>query len=72
MIPIEYRLLGLVVKASASKPENPGFESRLYRRDSSRSSHTNDLKNGTKVATLPGTWRYRVSTWTVRPGVNIL
>ena len=26
------------------------------------SSHTSDLKIGTPVATLPGTWRYRVST----------
>ena len=33
------RLAGLVVKASASGTEDPGFESRL-RRDVSRSSHT--------------------------------
>ena len=36
-------LVGLVVKASASRAEDPGFESRL-RRDFSRSSHTSDLK----------------------------
>ena len=47
------RLGGLVVKASASGAEDPGFESRL-RRDFSRSSHTSDLKIGTPVATLPG------------------
>ena len=38
------------------------------------SSHTSDLKLniGTPVATLPGAWRYRVSTGTGRPGVSIL
>ena len=35
------RLGGLVVKASASGAEDPGFESRL-RRDFSGSSHTSD------------------------------
>ena len=66
-----YRLVGLVVKASASGAEDPGFESRL-RRDFSGSSHTSDSKIGTPVATLPGAWRYRVSTVTGRPGVSIL
>ena len=33
----------MVVKASASKTEDPGFESRL-RRDFPESSHTSDLK----------------------------
>ena len=65
------RLVGLVVKASASRAEDPGFESRL-RWDFSGSSHTSDLKNGTPVATLPGAWRYRVSVGTGRPGVSIL
>ena len=36
------------------------------------SSHTSDLKTGTPVAALPGTWQYRVSTETGRPGVRIL
>ena len=36
------------------------------------SSHTSDLKTGTPVATLPGAWRYRVSTGTGWPGVSIL
>ena len=58
-----------MVKASASRAEDPGFESRL-RRDFS--SHTSDFKIGTPVATLPGAWRYRVSAGTVRPGVSIL
>ena len=66
-----YRLVGLVVKASASRAEGPGFESRL-RRDFSGSSHTSDLNIGTPVATLPGAWRYRVSAGTGRPGVSIL
>ena len=38
-----HRLAGLVVKASASGAEDPGFDSRLWR-DFSRSSHTGDLK----------------------------
>ena len=65
------RLVGLVVKTSASRAEDHGFESRL-RRDFPRSSHTSDLKIGTPVATLPGAWRYRVSAGTGRPGVSIL
>ena len=46
------RLVGLVVKASASGVEDQGFESRL-RRDFSGSSHTSSLNIGTPVATLP-------------------
>ena len=65
------RFIGLVVKASASRAEGPGFESRL-RRDFSGSSHTSGSKIGTPVATLPGAWRYRVSAGTGRPGVSIL
>ena len=65
------RLGGLVVKASASRAEDPGFESRLHR-DFSGSSHTSDLEICTPVATLPGAWRYRVSTGTGQPGVCIL
>ena len=65
------RLGGQVVKASASRAEDPGFESRL-RRDFSGSIHTSDLNIGTPVATLPGAWRYRVSAGTGRPGVSIL
>ena len=52
------RLVGLVVKASASRVEDPEFESRL-RRDFSGLIHTSDLKLGTPVATLPGTCRGR-------------
>ena len=63
---INYRLGGLVVKASASGAEDPGFESRL-RRDFSGSSHTSDLKIGTPVTTLPGAWHYRVSAGLVGP-----
>ena len=64
-------LVGLVVKASASRAEDPGSESRL-RRDFCGSSHTSDLKIGTPVAAQPGAWRYRVSAGTGRPGVSIL
>ena len=47
------RLGGLVVKASASRAEDPGFESRL-RRDFSGSTHTSDLQIATPAAILPG------------------
>ena len=65
------RLVGLVVKASASRAEDPGFKS-CSRRDFSGSSHTSDLKIGTPVATLLSAWRYWVSTGTGWPGVSIL
>ena len=68
---LRHRLVRLVVKASASGAEDPGFKSRL-RRDFSGSSHTSDFKIGTPVAALPGAWHYRVSTGTGRPGVSIL
>ena len=45
------RLAGLVVKASASRAEDPGFESR-FRRDFSGSSHTSDSEIGTPAATF--------------------
>ena len=56
-----YRLVDLVVKASASRAENPGFESRWRRDFFPGSSRTNDFKIDTPVATLPGAWRYRAS-----------
>ena len=65
------RLVGLVVKASASRAGGPGLNptsAGIF----SGSSHTSDLKIGTPVATLPGAWRYRVSTGTGWPGVSIL
>ena len=65
------RIVGLVVKASASRAEDPGFESRL-RRDFSGSSHTSDIKIRISVNTLQGAWHYRASTRTGRPGVSIL
>ena len=65
-----YQLGGLVVKASASRVDDPGFEFRL-RWDFSGSSHTSDLKIGTPVATLPGAWHYRVSAGTGRLGVSV-
>ena len=48
------RLVGLVVKTSASRAEGPGFDSCLHGGDFSGSNHTSDLKIGTPVATLPG------------------
>ena len=69
--PTVNRLAGPVVKASTSGAEDQGFESRLQR-DFSAPSHTSDLKVATQVATLPGTWHYKVSAGTGRPGVSIL
>ena len=66
-----YRLVGLVVKASASKAEGPGFKSHLCR-DFSVLSHTSDFETVIPVATLPGACRYRVSAGTCWPGVSIL
>ena len=66
-----HRLVGLVVKISASRAEDPVFESRL-RRDFSWLRHTSNLNIGTPVVTLPGAWRYRVGSETGWPGVSIL
>ena len=65
------RLAGLVVKASASGADDPGFESHL-RRDFSGSSHTSDLNIRAQVATLSGAWHYRVSARAGQPDVSIL
>ena len=65
------RLIGLVVKVSASSAADLGFSSCL-RQDFSRLSHTSDLKRSTPVATLPDAWHYRVSTGTGWPGVSIM
>ena len=65
------RLTGLVVKASFSRAEDPGFKS-LLQQDFSMLSHTCDLKIGTPVATLTGAWRYKVSAGTGRPDSSIL
>ena len=61
-----------MVKASASRAEDPEFDSRLRYGDFSESSHTCDLNIGTPVATLPGAWHHRVSGGTGWPGVGIL
>ena len=66
-----YHFVGQEVKASASRAEDPGFESYL-RRDFSGLSHTSDLKTSTPLAILLGAWRYRVGAGTGRSGVNIL
>ena len=55
VIRVQHRLAGQVVKASALGAEDPGFGTRLGW-DFSELSHTSDLKIGTPVATLPGTW----------------
>ena len=61
------RLVGLVVKTSASRAADPEFDSRWCGGDFSGSSHTSDLTIDTPVATLPGAWRCRVSAGTGWP-----
>ena len=64
-------LVGLVVRRPPRERKIPGSNpacAGIF----SGSSHTSDLKIGTQVVTLPGAWRYRVSTGTGRPGVSIL
>ena len=61
-------LVGLVVKASASRAADQEFESRL---PGAGSNHTSDLKISTPMATLPGAWDYRVSAGTGQSGVSI-
>ena len=65
-----HRLVGLVVKASASRVADLGLIPAFP--PFCRSSHSGDLKIGTRVAILPGAWRYRVSAGTGWPDVNIL
>ena len=60
--------VGLVVKVSTSRAQDPGFDSCLCRGGFSGSSHTTDLKIGTPLATLPDAWRYKVSAGTGWPG----
>ena len=68
---LSHRLVGLVVRRPPQERKilgsNPAWTGIF-----SGSSHTSDLKIGTPVVTLPGTWRYRVSTGTGQPGVSIL
>ena len=53
-IPTLGRLLGLVVKVSVSRAEDPGFDFCWRFGDFSGSSHTSNFKIDTSVATLPG------------------
>ena len=66
-----FHLVGLVLRPPPPERKIPGSNSACAGIFWG-SSHTNDLKIGTPVATLPGAWRYRVSTGTGRPGVSIL
>ena len=66
---VSHRLVGLVVRRPPRERNIPGLNpvcAGIF----FGSSHTSDLKIGTPVATLPGAWRYRVSTGTGRPGVR--
>ena len=66
-----YRLVGLVVRRPPRERKIPGSNPACVDIFSG-SSHTCDLKIGTPVATLPGAWRYRISTGTGWSGVSIL
>ena len=68
---VRHHLVGLVVRRPPRERKIPGSNPAcdgIF----SGSSHTSDFKVGTPVATLPGAWRYRVSTGAGRPGVRIL
>ena len=66
------RLVGLVVKASASKSGRSWGSNPACAGIFPGSSHTSDFKIGSPVATLPGAWRDRVSDGTGWPSVSIL
>ena len=72
MVALTPRLAGLVVKVSASRAADPGFDSCLRHGDFSGLNHTSDLKIDIPVAALRGAWWYRVSAGTGWPGVSIL
>ena len=63
-------LAGLVVETSASRAEDQGFKSHLWR-DFSRVESYQWIKNWHPSGSLPGAWRYRVSAGTGWPGVCI-
>ena len=63
--------VGLVVKASAAREEDPGSNAACARIFPG-SSHSSDLKIGTPVTTLRGAGHYRVSAGTGLPSVSIL
>ena len=69
---LEALLVVLVVKASALRMEDLGFDSCSDRGDFCGSSHTNDFKIGTPAAALPGPWCFRVCTGTGWLAVSIL
>ena len=65
------RLVGLVVRCPPRERKIPGSnlacDGIFF-----GSNHTSDSKIDTPVATLLGTWHYRVSAGTGQPGVSIL
>ena len=61
-----------MVKASALRMAELGFDFCLHCGEFSRSSHTGDLRIDTPVAALPGAWCYRVSIGTGWPGISKL
>ena len=56
------------IRKNHTKMVNP----RGIAREEEEEEDTSDLKVGTPVATLPGTWHCRVSAWTGWPDVSIL
>ena len=51
------------IAGNAQEEEEPRFL---------RSSHTSDVRIGTVVAAVPGSWRFWVTVRTGWPGVNVL
>ena len=67
-----YRLIGLVVKVSASRAEDLGCKPHLCHGIFLGRVIPVALKIGTSVAIMPGMWHYRVSAGTGWPSVSIL
>ena len=65
-------LVGVEVKASASRAADLGSIAAFAVDLLSRSSHTSDFKIGTPETTLSGSWRYRVGAKTGRSRVSVL
>ena len=59
-------------KASASRAEGLGSIPTFAVDLIVRSTHTSDFNIDTPVATVPGVWRFRISTGNGWPGVNVL
>ena len=66
------RLVGLVVKASASTVAVVGSSPAVAVHPLAGSRHATDSRTASPAPTLPGAWRFRVGAGTGWPGVRVL